>query len=279
MNAMTSPIKLLWIDLSSVEQSARPEPLLQDYFAVSCCSRRDSIARCVAETDPDVICFNFDYPDRAGSRLVTEIKSLYMSTPMFITTVQHSEELAVWAFRNRMTDFLVKPVAEDELLRCYSVLKEICDAKRKQGARIIPRAMAAAPLPASIVSNVGAHDVSLEAALYFVEQHFREKIRAEEVAKLCGMSSFRFSRSFKEKYGIAFRDYVVRYRLRQAHKMISEQNSSVTEAAYAVGFNDISYFGRMFKRHFDVAPSELTSVLPDANGDFSITSILKLPLH
>jgi len=172
-----------------------------------------------------------------------------------------------------------EPVAEDELLRCYSVLKEICDAKRKQGARIIPRAMAAAPLPASIVSNVGAQDGSLEAALYFVEQHFREKIRAEEVAKLCGMSSFRFSRSFKEKYGIAFRDYVVRYRLRQAHKMISEQNSSVTEAAYAVGFNDISYFGRMFKRHFDVAPSELTSVLPDANGDFSITSILKLPLH
>ena len=139
--------------------------------------------------------------------------------------------------------------------------------------------MAAAPLPPSIVSNVARQDVSLEAALYFVEQNFREKIRAEEVAKLCGMSSFRFSRTFKEKYGIAFRDYVVRYRLRQAHKMISEQNASVTEAAYAVGFNDISYFGRMFKRHFDVSPSELTNVLPDAPADMSITSILKLPLH
>ena len=276
---MADHIKLLWIDLSSVEQGARPDQLLNDYFMVSTCSRHERIARRVVDANPDVICFNFDYPDRAGSRLVAEVKGLYMSIPMFITTVQHSEELAVWAFRNRMIDFLVKPISEEELLRCYSVLKEICDAKRKQGARIMPRAMAAAPLPPSIVSNVGQQDVSLEAALYFVEQNFREKIRAEEVAKLCGMSSFRFSRTFKEKYGIAFRDYVVRYRLRQAHKMISEQNSSVTEAAYAVGFNDISYFSRMFKRHFDVSPSELGSVLPDTYGDLSITGILKLPLH
>jgi AraC-like DNA-binding protein len=276
---MSNPIKLLWIDLSSVERGAKPEQLLMDYFTVATCSRHERIARRVADEDPDVICFNFDYPDRAGSRLVNEVKSLYMSIPMFITTVQHSEELAVWAFRTRMTDFLVKPISEEELLRCYSVLKEICDAKRKQGARIMPRAMAAAPLPPSIVSNVGSQDVSLEAALYFVEQNFREKIRAEEVAKLCGMSSFRFSRSFKEKYGIAFRDYVVRYRLRQAYRMIKEQNSSVTEAAYAVGFNDISYFSRMFKRHFDVSPSELGDVLPDTYGDLSITGILKLPLH
>jgi AraC-like DNA-binding protein len=178
-----------------------------------------------------------------------------------------------------MLDYLVKPIAEDELLRCYSVLKEICEAKRKQGSRLMPRSVAAAPLPPSIVSSTGPQDVSLEAALYFVERNFREKIRAEEVAKLCGMSSFRFSRTFKEKYGIAFRDYVVRYRLRQAYRMIKEQNSSVTEAAYSVGFNDISYFSRMFKRHFDVSPSEIGNLLPETFGDLSITGILKLPLH
>ena len=138
---MANQIKLLLVDLSSVEQGAQPEQLLTDYFAVTTCSRHERIARRVVDEDPDVICFNFDYPDRAGSRLVAEVKSLYMSIPMFITTVQHSEELAVWAFRSRMVDFLVKPVSEEELLRCYSVLKEVCDAKRKQGARIMPRAM------------------------------------------------------------------------------------------------------------------------------------------
>ena len=99
--------------------------------------------------------------------------------------------------------------------------------------------------------------------------------------KLCGMSSFRFSRTFKEKYKIAFRDYVVRYRLRAAYKMLKDQNASVTEASYAVGFNDISYFSRMFKRYFSVSPSELGTIMPEPKdgGDSSPTSILRLPLH
>jgi YesN/AraC family two-component response regulator len=276
---MQTKIKLLWIDLSTADRDASPETLLEDYFDVVVCRRYERVARRVSEEQPDVICFSFDYPDRAGSRLVEEMKRLYSAIPMFITTVQHSEELAIWAFRSRMTDFLVKPLQEDELIRCYGILQDICEAKGKQGHRIM--AKSEPELPASILSAASGQDVSLEPALYYVEKHFREKIRAEDVAKLCGMSSFRFSRVFKEKFAIAFRDYVVRYRLRAAYKMLKDQNASVTEACYAVGFNDISYFSRMFKRHFSIPPSELGEILPDqSNGDDkSPTAILRLPLH
>lgn len=279
--AMRRKIKLLWIDLGTQEKNAIPEDLLEDYFEISVCRRHDRVARRVAEEEPEVVCFSFDYPDRAGSRLVEELKNLYSSVPMFITTVQHSEELAVWAFRSRMTDYLVKPLQEDELIRCCGLLQDICDAKRGKGDRSRVRANYSVPIPASVVSASGDMDSSLEPALYYVEQHFREKIKAEDVAKLCGMSSFRFSRMFKQKYTIAFRDYVVRYRLRVAYKMLKDQHVSVTEAAFAVGFNDISYFSRMFKRHFDISPSELSSVLPQDNSgdDSSPTAILRLPLH
>jgi AraC-like DNA-binding protein len=274
---MGDKIRLLWIDLSTADSDAQPDLALDDFFEIATCSRHERIARRLADEAPEVVCFNFDYPDRAGSRLVEELKRLYSSIPMFITTMQHSEELAVWAFRSRMIDFLVKPVSDEEMLRCYGVLQEICDAKRKQASRLMSKSAQA--MPASILSSAGGQNSSLEPALYYVEQHFREKIPADTVAKLCGMSAFRFSRMFKEKYSIAFRDYVVRYRLREAYKMIKERNSSVTEAAYAVGFNDISYFSRMFKRHFDVPPSELNEPMPDGSQDASVTAILKLPLH
>ncbi len=276
---MQTKIKLLWIDLSTTDRDARPETLLEDYFDITVCRRYERVARRVSEEQPEVVCFSFDYPDRAGSRLVEELKRLYSSIPMFITTVQHSEELAVWAFRSRMIDYLVKPLQEDELIRCYGILQDICEAKRRQAHRVMAKSDQV--MPASILSTAGNQDVSLEPALYYVEKHFREKIRAEDVAKLCGMSSFRFSRVFKEKYTIAFRDYVVRYRLRAAYKMLKEQNASVTEAAFSVGFNDISYFSRMFKRHFNVPPSELAQLLPERPevDDASPTSILRLPLH
>ena len=136
-------------------------------------------------------------------------------------------------------------------------------------------------MPASIVSTSSSGKKGLAPALYYVEQHFREKIRCDDVARLCGMSSFRFSRVFKDKYTIAFRDYVVRYRLREAYKMIKDQKASVTDAAFSVGFNDISYFSRMFKRHFDISPSSLNSSLEMgmSPADESPTAILRLPLH
>jgi len=276
---MGEKIRLLWIDLSTADADAQPEALLEDYFAVEICRRHERVARRLSLENPEVVCFSFDYPDRAGSRLVEEMKRLYSSVPMFITTVQHSEELAVWAFRSRMTDFLVKPLQEDELLRCYGVLSDVCTAKRGQGNRVMAKSDQV--MPASIVSTSGSGNKSLAPALYYVEQHFREKIRCDDVARLCGMSSFRFSREFKDKYTIAFRDYVVRYRLREAYKMIKDQKASVTDAAFSVGFNDISYFSRMFKRHFDVSPSSLNNSLEEglAVEDESPTAILRLPLH
>jgi AraC-like DNA-binding protein len=275
---MGDKIRLLWIDLSTAETDAQPEELLEDYFDVVVCRRHERVARRLAQDDPEVVCFSFDYPDRAGSRLVEEMKRLYSSVPMFITTMQHSEELAVWAFRSRMTDFLVTPLQEDELLRCYGVLTDICKAKRAQGNRVMAKSDQV--MPASIVSTSGSGDKSLAPALYYVEQHFREKIRCDDVARLCGMSSFRFSRVFKDKYTIAFRDYVVRYRLREAYKMIKDQKATVTDAAFAVGFNDISYFSRMFKRHFEISPSALNNSVDSFSAeDESPTAILRLPLH
>jgi YesN/AraC family two-component response regulator len=272
---MEQKLKLLFIDLTVSEENAEPDLLLHDYFEIAACGRDSHIAQQLEQHDPDVICFDFDYPDRAGLRMVEEIKRLFPSIPMFVATIQHSEELAVWAFRSRMTDFLVKPIPEEDLMRCYSVFQDICSARGRQAGR--PMAAPEQLLPASAVTASKSAQSSLQPALYYVEKNIRKKLKADDVAKLCGMSSFRFSRLFKETFGIAFRDYVVRYRLREAYRMLQTGYTSVTEACFSVGFNDVAYFSRMFKRHFDVCPSTLMS--EDADLDSSPTVTLQLPLH
>ena len=61
----------------------------------------------------------------------------------------------------------------------------------------------------------------------------------------------------------------VRVRLREASRLLQNPQASVSEVAYAVGFNDMSYFSRMFKRHFGVAPSsvQLAGTPPIAGDD------------
>ena len=70
---MGEKIKLLWVDLSTTDSDARPEAMLEDYFDVIVCRRHERVARRLSEENPEVVCFSFDYPDRAGSRVVVEM--------------------------------------------------------------------------------------------------------------------------------------------------------------------------------------------------------------
>ena len=274
---MEDRLKLLWVNLQISDGQNDHLLTLEEYFDIVECGRDSRLNQHLIDPNYDAICFDFDYPDRASLRLVEETKQLYPSIPMFILTVQHSEELAVWAFRGSMLDYLVKPLRTEELVRCHNVLLEICAAKGKRNEQVIRKPDAL--LPKTAIHGVSDPASTLQPALYYVEKNFDQKIKADTVAKLCGISSFRFSRIFKETYGITFRDYVVRFRLREACRLLQTGHASVTEVAYAVGFNDVSYFSRMFKRHFSVNPSDLIADHTALNEFESLTMTLQLPLH
>lgn len=90
----------------------------------------------------------------------------------------------------------------------------------------------------------------------FVQQHFHEKFPASAIAKFCGLSRFQFSRSFHHVFGITFREYLLRFRIREACVRLAKGSAPVTEIAYAVGFHDGSYFARMFRRYTGMLPSQ-----------------------
>jgi AraC-like DNA-binding protein len=203
---------------------------------------------------PDAVCFDFDYPDRASLQLAAAVKLAWPSLPMIMLTVQHSEALAIWAFRSRFLDYLVKPASQADIDRCIALLHEIAGDKRLQNTRRMPALPV--PMPEEAPAPT-ACDSSLLPAVSFVENNFHDKIQSDDVARLCAMSPFRFSRTFKETFGMPFREYVVRVRLKEACRLLENPQASITEVAYAVGFNDISYFSRMFKRYVGVSPSAL----------------------
>ena len=70
------------------------------------------------------------------------------------------------------------------------------------------------------------------------------------------MSPFRFARVFRDLTGIPPHKYLVRARLMRARALL-RTGTSVTNACYAVGFNNLSHFIRSFRRTFGDAPSRL----------------------
>ncbi len=96
-------------------------------------------------------------------------------------------------------------------------------------------------------------------ALAFIDKNYQQQITLEMVAKEIAMSKFHFSRLFKQQMGMSFKRYLNRKRIEISKVLITRENLNVTEACYAVGFNDASYFAKVFRDVEGRSPSKLLS--------------------
>lgn len=68
-----------------------------------------------ATAEKPILVFEYDQPGAAGRALLRDIRLEHRSLPIVLFTLDHSEELAVWALRNRVWDYFVKPIPDGEL--------------------------------------------------------------------------------------------------------------------------------------------------------------------
>jgi len=274
---MRKPV-MLWVDLTISSRHAELPDVFTDSCDIRICPHSSELFEEIERGGIDGVCFDIDYPDRRGLELLQRTKSSFSSLPVLIVTLQHSESLAIWAFRSRVLDYLVKPVSRHEFQRPLQALRQMSDISAGQHRRKPLDCLVM--MPPEVPHKTRVDDVALMPAIYFVKQKFREKIRSEDVAKACGMSTFRFSRSFHEGFGLTFQDYVLRYRILEACRLLRHPDSNITEVAYSVGFNDASYFSRVFRRFIGTSPSAYNAEFELDGTEFNLSSlrqILKLP--
>jgi AraC-like DNA-binding protein len=95
----------------------------------------------------------------------------------------------------------------------------------------------------------------------FIKTHINEEITIEKLSNLCCMSKPSFFRYFKREFGISPVVFILRERMKMAKKLLKEINISISEASYAVGVNNLSYFFKLFKRFEGVTPNEFRKSL------------------
>lgn len=76
------------------------------------------------------------------------------------------------------------------------------------------------------------------------------------VADYLGISASYLSFSFKKSVGIAFKDYVHNYKMKQAEQYLLHSQLKISQIAEKLGYNDLVNFSRNFKKSFGTSPSE-----------------------
>lgn len=89
----------------------------------------------------------------------------------------------------------------------------------------------------------------------FVENNYMRPLTLEQAARSNGFSRSRFCTCFRKLTGTTFVDYVNRVRIQRACSLLSRTPLSVTEIAASVGFSDLAYFNRQFRRRMNMSPS------------------------
>ena len=190
---MSKPL-MIWFDCTSRFELPEMRQQAMEFFDISCTSRIDLAGQEISRLRPKALCFDFDYPDQCRLRTMQAIKRANMGLPVLMFTIEHSEQLAVWAFRAPVWNYLVKPVATAELQDNLRALTQILSAERRSGR---PICLSEAVVPHVIpTSRPGDPQQELLPALSFIEQHFNTRFSADRIARLCGMSRFQFSRTF-----------------------------------------------------------------------------------
>ena len=92
-------------------------------------------------------------------------------------------------------------------------------------------------------------------AIYeYIDKYFDQKPDVNQVASKVHLSTAAFCRYFKRQTNMTFTDFVNQYRIERAKNLLI-QDHNVTETGYAVGFESISYFNRLFNKIVGENPS------------------------
>lgn len=98
------------------------------------------------------------------------------------------------------------------------------------------------------------HATAIKKALRFIRERYASEFSLSEVAEAAGLSAAYFSKVFKSELGESFSEHVNRLRIERAVILLTGSELSLAEIAGQVGFEDQSYFTKVFKRIIGISP-------------------------
>ena len=100
----------------------------------------------------------------------------------------------------------------------------------------------------------------ITAVMTYINNHYREELSLEDVARFAGFSRYYFSRSFKRQTGYSFKDYLCQKRLQVAMDLLIRTNHSMRDVAIESGFGSVATFNRVFREKKGCTPTQYRAI-------------------
>lgn len=115
------------------------------------------------------------------------------------------------------------------------------------------RVLSAGPKPER--NCAGLTGFARTAVTTFVRDNLAREFRAEDLAKVAGLSPGHFNRAFKSSFGFSPHQFIIEQRVARAAEFLSSSDVEVAVVARLCGFSGASYLGTEFRKRMGVSPS------------------------
>lgn len=226
----------------------------KEYRVYSSSNAADGLAK-AREVMPDVILTDLMMPGVDGFEFCARVRAdaAISHIPILVISAKVATGDRVKALKVGAEGYLSKPFDTEELKARISGLLEQRRILREKFSQALSRGEeveAEAPLSRAdreLLNNLGD----------YLRVHLADKdLDSRLVAASVGMSRPQLDRKLKALTGLSITTYLIRLKMERASRILASSTKSVSEVALACGFEDTSYFSRVFKQTFGVTPTQ-----------------------
>ena len=209
---------------------------------------------------PDILILDIKMPEMDGVGLLELIlQSKYH--PQIITLSGYSDFEAARKMLSSgiVVEYLLKPASEDELFEAVYKCIEHIDEKRRDTDVLEPEpfeeeSYVSGPLPDD-TSKPAKRRIVQEVKAY-IQQNYAQRITLDLAARQVFLNPTYLSKIFSEVEGSGFSDYLIQVRIEQSQKLLLDVHKRIYEISEEVGYQNVKYFMKLFKRQVGMTPSE-----------------------
>lgn len=93
-------------------------------------------------------------------------------------------------------------------------------------------------------------------SVQYLKEHYTENITLEDMSRVVYLSPYYFSHLFKKEMGVSFVEYLTSLRIEESKRLLRETPLYISAVAAKVGYSDVNYFSRVFKKMTGMTPSQ-----------------------
>ncbi|MHA9737923.1 response regulator transcription factor [Robinsoniella peoriensis] len=204
----------------------------------------------------DIALCDIEMTDGSGLDLLDWIKVEYPDTACVIISCHEEFEYARRAVGVGCKSYIVKPVIYKELEeRIFDIAEEIEKSKVDLKYRNFGRDWVKKISEDGETSSMDCKEMT-ETVKRYIRTHLKEELTSESLSALVYITPDYLFRIFKREERVTLWEFILEERMFLAEQLLKESSLTVSRIAYECGYDNFSYFAKVFKKKYGVTPRD-----------------------